>query len=137
MKKNIKIILITLIVVISLNSIACRKGEFADEYTNVKWYSYDPVLEFSYGEDDHTRGVGYIIVDNIKIDIYCKWGFNRTLLVYKLDDVDFENHVINGETYLLCCYTINKKVVTYTIEEDRFFNGLYENQELKMYCEDL
>ena len=55
MKKNIKIILITLIVVISLNSIACRKGEFADEYTNVKWYSYDPVLEFSYGEDDHTR----------------------------------------------------------------------------------
>ena len=134
MKKIFKsFTLITLIMILTLMSLGvrCSSTEYADEYTNIKWYSNEPDFEF-YVYEDKSNILGYIESDNEIIPIKCAWGRG-----YILDVFRYGENFSSSDILMRFSYTIKNKVVYLTVIEDKLYEGKYNDNKIRLYYEDL
>ena len=134
MKKIFKsFTLITLIMILTLISLGvrCSSTEYADEYTNIKWYSNDPDFEF-YVYEDKSNILGYIESGNEIIPIKCAWGRG-----YILDVFRYGENFSSSDILMRFSYTIKNKVVYLTVIEDKLYEGKYNDNKIRLYYEDL
>lgn len=134
MKKIFKsFTLITLIMILTLMSLGvrCSSTEYADEYTNIKWYSNEPDFEF-YVYEDKSNILGYIESGNEIIPIKCAWGRG-----YILDVFRYGENFSSSDILMRFSYTIKNKVVYLTVIEDKLYEGKYNDNKIRLYYEDL
>lgn len=134
MKKIFKsLFLIVLIMILTLMSLGvrCSSTEYADEYTNIKWYSNEPNIEF-YVYEDKSNILGYIESGNEIIPIKCAWGRG-----YILDVFRYGENFSSSDNLMRFSYTINNKVVYLTVIEDKLYEGKYNDNKIRLYYEDL
>lgn len=136
MKNNKFFIFLFIMISVLFCMCGCRQGEFADDYKNVRWYSNQPEMEFTIYEP-YTSGTGYIIVNEQKIEIYCVWGNSTNLLIYRSSDYNENEKTFEAPPCLSFSYTIKNRVVSLSVLSDKLFDGIYDNQIIKLYCEDL
>lgn len=134
MKKIIKSIFLVFIIgiltIIPLG-VRCSSAEYADEYTNIKWYSNEPKFEF-YVYEDKSNILGNIESNNEVIPIKCAWGRG-----YILDIFLYGENFTSSNVLMRFSYTINNKVVYLTVIEDKLFDGKYNSSKIRLYYEDL
>ena len=134
MKKIFKsFTLITLIMILTLMSLGvrCSSTEYADEYTNIKWYSNEPDFEF-YVYEDKSNILGYIESGNEIVPIKCAWGRG-----YILDVFRYGENFSSSDILMRFSYTIKNKVVYLTVIEDKLYEGKYNDNKIRLYYEDL
>lgn len=134
MKKIFKsFTLITLIMILTLMSLGvrCSSTEYADDYTNIKWYSNEPDFEF-YVYEDKSNILGYIESGNEIIPIKCAWGRG-----YILDVFRYGENFSSSDILMRFSYTIKNKVVYLTVIEDKLYEGKYNDNKIRLYYEDL
>ena len=143
MKKIFKsFTLITLIMILTLMSLGvrCSGTEYADEYTNIKWYSNEPDFEF-YVYEDKSNILGKIEIDNEIIPIKCAWGIGYILDVFRYGENFSSSDILmrfSGSDILMrFSYTIKNKVVYLTVIEDKLYEGKYNDNKIRLYYEDL
>ena len=120
--------------------VRCSSTEYADEYTNIKWYSNEPDFEF-YVYEDKSNILGKIEIDNEIIPIKCAWGRVRILDVFRYGENFSSSDILmrfSGSDILMrFSYTIKNKVVYLTVIEDKLYEGKYNDNKIRLYYEDL
>ena len=126
-----KKIYLIFISIISLFLSSCRPLDYGDKYTNVKWTSTYPDIEFTVLENSDDYNVGTINYDDNIINVYCFWSYTSALGIFykdKIDSLPEGQGTSNEEIAIKGQYKIwrNQGVVKMHVDIDNVFNFKYE-----------
>lgn len=129
MKKSIKSALMGIVLFIVTLSFAGCRGAAPWDYSNVTWYSENPIMEFNTVYSGEPS-LGYIETDGERLEVYLWWGpptYTFHICVYDPEtnfSVGTDELLLRGKVKYDSTYT------TLVIETDNFFDNQYPTIKL-------
>ena len=129
--KKLLLFFIVIIFIIILSS--CQRT--LNQYYNCKWTCTDPIIEFTVGTegdtntDDHLVE-GFVINEDLKIDVICLWTNANALHIFFKEKFSFDDNSINFDEEIAIAANCKKRKgnkVSLEVVIDNIFDNKYKN----------
>jgi hypothetical protein len=106
-----------------------------NKYYDCKWTCTDPIIEFTVGSEEETNKdgnlvEGFVINDDLKIDVICLWTHTNALHIFFKDKFSFDDNSINFDEEIAFAANYKKRKgnkVYLEVVIDNIFDNKYKN----------